>query len=655
MPRVTETFGETAKIHLPIHWTTGALIDRSMPVGTTWPRAASGKRAASGSVPEDEIGQRLVLPFVVIDTGDGSFVEISSRTTANARGNDNTGICEPFAVERRPPSARVDRTQSGFTVTFTTHTEGVPEVRSVGSIDETIETHVGWIRENYNGETVANRIASGELPDWLRSVPLAVTFDMWLPNGEVAHNYAHLRDFCRDMNSIGVPPGTIIYIPGWVGPYDAGYPYYKPVPELGGRSAFAEAMAAAHEAGYRIMAHTLGGGSDPYVPDFEKHVGFVMRNYNDPRNPPPPIVHPFQRRPSPDGSPIAGPPKNDPLRGPFAGWAGGGTYYRVDSPPMAETVGTFVRSANGWLFDAPEVPERCEAVVSVSGLEGVGAGTVKLTINGRSLTTPAGWFLDNDSYEFPFTYLLSAGANPVEITTFGAKDNAGGLGEGGTPPAGKVTFTVVDMYGHDPAQNIWTQPAVWGEFDDPRWHKAFCEYLAPTVAEFGIDLVHIDATAIWRWDDGGMYAEVQRRLPEGTCFGTEVASEAGMAFFQIKQTRIPTGTGGVFSNYGGTDGAAVTRAGDEWRPSGSDLPRLFSSQYGHFYAHLCSGRGFVPHYTSCSVNPLPESLTSEEVESVHEFMRCSVAASIVPSLRVNYRDFGLDDETRKFLEESIIT
>jgi hypothetical protein len=35
-------------------------------------------------------------------------------------------------------------------------------------------------------------------------------------------------------------------------------------------------------------------------------------------------------------------------------------------------------------------------------------------------------------------------------------------------------------------------------------------------------------------------------------------------------------------------------------------------------------------------------------------MRSSVDAHILPTLRVNYRDFGLDEETRRFLQETIV-
>lgn len=649
MPKIVETFGEAARIHVPTTWTIGALFESSMPVGTVWPEAAR-EHKPSGAAPEDQIGQRLVLPFIVIETGEGAIVEIASRTMANATGDDPAGICEPFAVRRSPPSVSIERTRSGFTVTFITHTAEEPERREIASLDEAVKTHVDWVAEAYNGRTIEHRIAAGELGAWISSVPLVVTFDMWLPNGEVAHNYSHLRDFCADLAEAGAPPGAVIYIPGWCGPFDAGYPYYAPVPELGGATAFAEAMAAAHQAGYRIMVHTLGWGTDPYKPGFERHVSYVMRTW--PGDGVPPIVHPFQRKLGPAGEEPPATNEDDPLRGPFAGWPGGGTYYKVDAPRQQTAVSSFARSSRGWLFDAPPVPERCEAVVSIGGdaVKQIGAATVTISINGRSLTSPAAWFTTHERYHFPFTFLLAPGVNPVEITVFGARGNVGGVGEDSLPPAGALEFTVEEMWGHDPSQNIWTQPAVAGRLEDPRWHKAYLEHLARTVADHDVDLVHIDATAIWRWDEEGMYAKIRRGLPRGTCFGTEVASEAGMAFFQIKQTRVPTGEGGVFSNVGGTDGQKPGGA-SRWQPEMSDLPHRFSAQYGHFYAHLCSGRGFVPHHTSCSVEPLADKLSEEQIAEVHEFMRCCTAARIAPSLRVNYRDYGLDAETKRFLGE----
>jgi hypothetical protein len=500
------------------------------------------------------------------------------------------------------------------------------------------------VGEHYGLVPIAEKIARNELPSWAADVPLVITLDMWLANYEVAHNYAHMRDLCRDLQGLGVRPGTVLYIPGWCGPYDGGYPHYEPVAELGGRSAFKEAIEAAHTAGYRIMVHTLGWGADPYVPAFEGMASVAVRNYRDPDNPPPPIVHKFQEQLPPDGSPVPAAPADDPLRGPYVGWPGGGEWFPIDYKSGRRAIGEASRSPNGWIFYTQPVPERCEAVVSLGGLQDVGSGVIKLTVNGRSLTSPAGWFAGHDSYTFPFTYHFMPGENAVEISCFGSSGNVNGMGEGSRPELKAAWFSIDQAYGHDPARNVWTQPAVGTDMNDPAWHRAFCEKLVPTVQTCGVDIVHIDATTLWKWDDRGLFAALKDRLPGGTAFGTEVATEPGLRFFLLHQT----GVGNLVA-----EALSARQGPDEWKPEATDVPWRVSGRYGSFYASLCVPRGFVPTRSVCHVDPVKGFSSEEEIEWTQMSLLLAAKHHIIPTLRLNYRDYGLDDLTKRYLVDHI--
>lgn len=633
-PTIEERFPDSVRIHLPVEWCFGFILDRRMPVGQTWPE---------GSAEAQDSGRQLIHPFLIIENDAGGCVEISSRSPDRLDGHDSLGISTPSMVRYGRPRVRVERTADGFTVRFQSGTDQAPEIREIPSIDDAVESHHQWLGANYRLRSIDSQVADGDLPSWAFRIPLVIVFDMWLTNHEVAHNYRHLTNMCHDLSQIGVPEGTVIYIPGWCGPYDGGYPHYEPVPELGGKHAFRGAMEAAHDAGFVVMVHTLGWGADPYRPEYEGHSALAVRNWDNPADPPPPIVHRFQGKLPPDGSPLQ-PESDDPLRGPYTGWPGGGEYLRLEWAPMQFSIDDVRRSVGGWLFDVAGIRERCEAVVAVGGLKDVGQGVVKLTVGGRSLTSPAGHFTGHDSYSFPFTFLLEPGVNPVELVVYGATENANGKGEGSEAALSEAWLRIEEAWGHGTTHNVWTQPAVGMDLNNPDWHEAFCEKLVPTVTDFGVDLVHIDATTLWRWDEGGMYGTLRRLMPRLTAFGTEVGTVPGLKFFLLHQTNPDF----LYR------AAGANQAASAWRPEFTDLSWQITGRYGHFYGGLCEPEAFVPHRCVCTVDPKPASLTEGHTEQVRRLLLLQAEHHMVPAIRVNYRDYGVDELTRHYLQEHIV-
>jgi hypothetical protein len=617
---------DRARIHLPVHWTYGVVLDRSMPVGARYPRPGPDGRPAP-----------LTFPFVLVEHADGQddCLEVAARSTHELSGTDKGGGGFPTTVRRRWAVASVERTRDGFRLTFESGTDERPASRAVRSAETVVADHVAWLRQAYGVRPLAERIATGEVPAWAARIPVVFTFDMWWPNGEVAHAYTHLRDLARDLKALGVPPGVVFYLPGWSGPYDGGYPYYRTAPELGGRAAFREAVAAVHEGGYRIMIHTLAWGADPSRPDFERLAPAAVRNWlgTDPSTAPPPIVHPHQAQSPPPGQSIPAAPPDDPLRGPYVGWPGGGPRTALEYDSGRVPASAVRPTPRGWAFDTAPLPQRCEAVFTLGGLGDAGHGTVQVTINGRTFTGPAGWFLRHHAYTFPFTFVFLQGVNTVELACFGWPRNAGGAG-GPPPDLRGAWFRIHQAYDHPGP--TWTVPAVGMDPDAPLWRAAFMEHLIPTVQEFGVDAVHVDATALWRWDEDGFFAALRRRLPPPTVFGTEVATTAGLAFFLLSQTRPPL-------------------EDEAWQPEPSDLPWQITGQYQHFYQHLCAPRGFVPVGSVCNIDPVPSRLSTEEVEATRRRLAWSRRHHVLRNLRVNYRDYGLDPGTRDFLLEQVVS
>ena len=74
----------------------------------------------------------------------------------------------------------------------------------------------------------------------------------------------------------------------------------------------------------------------------------------------------------------------------------------------------------------------------------------------------------------------------------------------------------------------------------------------------------------------------------------------------------------------------------------------------HVYQHLCGPRGFVPVGTSCSVRPVPSALPEGEAERWAAQLARSPEAHVLYTLRLNYRDYGLDEGTRRFLLAHVV-
>jgi hypothetical protein len=225
------------------------------------------------------------------------------------------------------------------------------------------------------------------------------------------------------------------------------------------------------------------------------------------------------------------------------------------------------------------------------------------------------------------------GVNAVEVEFFGAPHNTGG--RGGAPPNLEGAWYELN----DAVQftGDWTGPIAGMRTDSPEWQAAYLEKLAPTVEEFGIDAVHVDATFLWRWDDDGFFAAVKRRLPH-TVFSAEGVTAAGMRFFTLGQN----------GQVRGDDPRGA------WASKRSDLPWLLTRDHMRLYQHLCAPRGFVPVATSCNVRPVPPALPDGEPHRWATLLARSPQSHVLYNLRVNYRDYGLDAGTRRFLEDHVV-
>jgi hypothetical protein len=392
--------------------------------------------------------------------------------------------------------------------------------------------------------------------------------DLWRPNGEISHDYQDVINLIRDLAKAGAPKDTLFYLPGWSGPYDARYPDYRPVKELGGAAKFRELVQAAHKNRYRVMIHTSPGLVDPYQPAFEERWKKWAR-----------------REPREEG-------------GEFIMWPGGiptkALEFDSGRQPFKATTATV------------KVPDVCEARITVGGF---GKERLAVTVGDRTLRMP---YDASDPYTFPFPFFFRKGENQIRFSSLVTRHSS---------PPSDVWYRV-----HEAVQfpGVWTRPLVNMSPDAAEWRSYIVEKVVAAMREYGIDAVHLDALVqSWAWRP--LYEELRRQLP-GVAFSNEKnVGEAGLRFISLTQgnrVELPEGR------------------------KASPVCQKLVEPYLRFYRHLCGAGSFVPVGSVCSIRP-PSVELEEGAEGLHRHLKTVERLGVIRTLRLNYRRFGLDAQTRR--------
>ena len=71
--------------------------------------------------------------------------------------------------------------------------------------------------------------------------------------------------------------------------------------------------------------------------------------------------------------------------------------------------------------------------------------------------------------------------------------------------------------------------------------------------------------------------------------------------------------------------------------------------YARVYPHLCAANGFVPISKVC--NHSEPAVSPRDTECLWRVIRDAKRLGCIPGLRLNYRDYGLDEDTKKAIRE----
>lgn len=447
---------------------------------------------------------------------------------------------------------------------------------------------------------------------WVHNTKVVITADMIRPNREITHDYEDVRNLVHDLKDAGCPADTLFYLPGWQGPYDALYPSYWPSLELGGEEGFRRMVDAMHDSGYRVMIHTNGWGIDPYHPEIDQLEKYILR-YED---------------------------------GGFIGWQTDGRWL----PPSRSVKITSAHislsrpdNSRRFLFQTIPIPDLSETLLTIGGVM-ARDGRIRLTANKRSITSPAGWFNDHDCYDYPFPLLLWPGVNKIEVEVIGE----GEVDWSGAWYCCRDAFTAENLYAS------WSWPILWADTQHPEFIDLFVNNVCKMAREFSVDAVHIDAT----WPNQPhmsppcpeILQRIQQEIP-----GVVLSSEALMSFSEMSMWSFSqNATLGLIDprRRPKEQGSLPLATGAEELYAWLDKPSpvcAFAQDYFYNYPHLVAANGFVPvGKISNLYSPRKIPLTSDEQWKV---WRDAQRLNYIPGLRVNYREFGLDEETRAAIAE----
>ena len=508
-----------------------------------------------------------------------------------------------------------------FTMTFTWPAETDVGLAVFSSFDEAMENYDKWLETEIG---VRKLTGTGRGPAWVNDIKLVITVDMMRSNWEIAHDFSDLLNLAGEIKEIGNPKAILFYIPGWQGAYDSNHPTYKPHPDLGGDGKFRELTDYLRQNGFRLMIHTTGWGIDPYHPDIDTLLGLAVKK---------------------DGQ--------------FQGWqldhtAGPHASLKFRTPKISLRASA---TKGDFSFRINPVPERCEAYMTLGGVK-TREARIRLTVGRRTISTPANWFASHDKYDFPFPLALQPGENSGRVSTTGDSE----------VDWSRSWYRIRYCFVPETPYTTESCPILMGDMSNPEYIRIYTDNVRSVVQQYNIDAVHVDATHF----DGAeeMLLRLKEKLPGVAiaCEGSETFQALGYwTFWQGGRQQSLTdytevargerlGTQELFVDFctcgdRGPSSSQTAAAGQyAWLDKTSPVCG-FVREYIIPYPHLCSADAFVPVGKVC--NRFPPRLMPPDNEVLWKVLRDAKRLDYVPGLRVNYRQYGLDAETKKAIKSLV--
>ncbi len=151
------------------------------------------------------------------------------------------------------------------------HSSPTWHIDRVESWEDAVDPYIEWMEKAYDLTPFDRR---RDVPDWLRRVAFMAILHGVTSDGKLCHNFAEMEARLHELAKIFPPERTLIKILGHEGRVDYHVPDNLPGEELGGAEGFARFMKAAHDLGFKVMAHMNVWGmalDHPLYPQFKQH------------------------------------------------------------------------------------------------------------------------------------------------------------------------------------------------------------------------------------------------------------------------------------------------------------------------------------------------------------------------------------------------
>jgi hypothetical protein len=276
-----------------------------------------------------------------------------------------------------------------------------------------------------------------------------------------------------------------------------------------------------------------------------------------------------------------------------------------------------------------------------------GQARIRLTVDRRSISTPPGWFKDHDEFRYPFPLLLQPGENEVRVEAIGK----------GEPDWSQSWFQIRYCFQPLNPYRSWTWPILMADMTDPEYQDMFVASISKVVRAFDIDAVHVDATYFRHRDVRPPAHSLLKKLRDALP-GIAICGEAALTFDGLGYWALSQGARQGLIDYPDvrippSEQASLPAKGEfaeryRWLDKPSPICS-FAKEYCYNYPHLCAANAFVPVGKVCNI--FPPRRTPRTSAELWKALREARRLDHIPGLRVNYRDYGLDDETRAAIRE----
>lgn len=474
-----------------------------------------------------------------------------------------------------------------------------------GSLADALDDHRRVLREDMHIVPFTDR---HDLPAWIHNVQLKFTVDMMRSHGEVSHTFAQVTELVEALHAEGCPKDTVFRLPGWSGPFDSLYPTYRPHPGLGTEEDFRTLVDTIHRCGYRVMLHTLGWGIDPYHPDIDTLMSLVGHRK--------------------DGS-IAG--------------------YKIADDGFPPTRRIHYRSGRcalkgmkadgGFVVETGPVPCLCESTLTIGGLKGA-ATRIRASIRERSQKTTPGCFAADDTFRFPFPFLLGQGTNRITLEVL----------DGEEPDWDACWYTIDHCFVAKSFYLPSTRPILKADTGNDTYIELYLNEFSRLVDDYGADAVYVDATTYSDPPNSRrLYDALAERFPHVPiggewCDNLEELCQWTFCF-GAKRSLIDAST--KLNEPRDAKSGSITRGIEQrfaWLNNASPACGFVRD---HIYFH-CAPDAFVDVGTVVDMNPKWRLYTDPE-ELLDQVMD-SERLGFLPVLKVNFADYGIDEYTKRFVQ-----